>query len=183
MLTVHRLRVTLMDVEPSVWRVVRVPSAVTLSVLHAVVQIAMGWEDRHLHEWQVGDAAYGPLDAGADIDLVDETTVTLEAVAGPDASLRYVYDMGDWWEHMVEVVGVDPYDGTVVPLAVLDGARACPPEDCGGPAGYADLLAALDNPDDLDHDDVVTAYGDTIDPSVFDRETANRRLERLWRTQ
>lgn len=172
---------TLLDVSPPVWRVVRVPSALPLSVLHAVVQMAMGWEDRHLHEWEVGETAYGPIDSDSDDDLVDESTVVLADVAPADSSLRYVYDMGDWWEHLVEVESVSPYDGTVPPLAVVDGARACPPEDCGGPAGYADVLAALANPDDLDHEDVVATYGDFLDPDVFDRDLVNRRLERLWR--
>ena len=172
---------TLFDVTPPVWRLVRVPSAVPMSVLHVVMQLVMGWEDEHLHEWTVGDVAYGPIDDDADEDVVDESSVTLAEVAPADSSFRYVYDMGDWWEHMIEVVAVAPYDGSVVPLFVLDGARACPPEDCGGPGGYADVLAALANPDDLDHEDMVAAYGDFLDPDVFDREVVNRRLEPLWR--
>lgn len=152
-----------------------------LSTLHGIVQIAMGWEDRHLHEWQIGDDAYGPDDPDADEDLIDEATVTLAEVAPTEALLSYVYDMGDWWEHAVEVMGIDAFDGTERPVEVLDGARACPPEDCGGPSGYADLLAALDHPEDLDHDDAVVAYGDILDPEVFDRALANARLEALWR--
>jgi hypothetical protein len=175
------LRVTLLDVTPAVWRIVRMPSAIPLSVAHTALQVAMGWEDRHLHEWEVGEKSFGPPGDDTDADLVDETEVLVGDVAPPDSSLLYIYDFGDYWEHMVEVLAVEPYDGTVPPLAVLEGARACPPEDCGGPHGYADLLAALDNPDDLEHADMVTAYGDYLDPDVFDRELVNRRLEQLWR--
>ena len=176
-LSVHVLRVTLLDVSPPVWRLMRVPSAVPLSVLHAIVQVAMGWEDRHLHEWRVGDSYYGP-DEETD---VPDAGVTLAEVAPADSVLHYTYDLGDAWEHLVEVVAVEPYDGTVPPLAVLDGARAAPPEDCGGPHGYESLLAALDNPSDLDHDDAVRAFGDLLDPEAFDRGLINRRLEGFWR--
>lgn len=171
-LTVHELRVTLLDVSPPVWRLIRVPSLISLSILHAILQVAMGWEDRHLHEWRVGDDYF---------DDEEDEEIVLADVAPADSFLRYEYDMGDSWEHLVEVVAVHPYDGTVAPIAVLDGARAAPPEDCGGPRGYADLLAALQNPSDLDYEEFVTAYGDSLDPEAFDRGLINRRLEAFWR--
>jgi hypothetical protein len=178
-LTVHNLRVTLLDVSPPVWRLIRVPSAVPLSVLHPILQVAMGWEDRHLHEWRIGDEYYGPDPEDDDMD--DEASVTLAEVAPADSVLHYEYDLGDGWEHLVEVVSIEPYDATVPPLAVVDGARAAPPEDCGGPSGYEHLLAALANPSDLDHEDAVAAFGDSIDPEAFDRGLINRRLEGFWR--
>lgn len=171
-LTVHQLRVTLLDVSPPVWRLLRVPSVVPLSVLHSILQVAMGWEDRHLHEWRVGDEYF---------DDEEDADVVLADVAPADAVLHYTYDMGDSWEHLVEVVSVTPYDPAAPPVAVLDGARAAPPEDCGGPSGYTDLIAALENPSDLDHRDFVAAFGDILDPESFDRGLINRRLEAFWR--
>ena len=178
----HILKVTLLDVSPPIWRQVRVPSAVPLSVLHGILQVAMGWEDLHLHEWRIGDSYYGPdSDDVADEDLVDEASVLLGDVAPADSVLHYSYDMGDGWEHVVEVLAVESYDGRVPPVAFLDGARAAPPEDSGGPVGYEHLLDALQNPSDLDHEDVVVAYGDSLDPELFDRGLVNRRLEAFWR--
>jgi hypothetical protein len=179
---VHILRVTLLDVSPPVWRLLRVPSAITLGGLHSVLQVAMGWEDRHLHEWRVGEEAYGSTeeeDWGE--ELGDESTVALADVAAPDSVLEYDYDFGDGWEHLVEVVSVDDYDGGVEPVAVLDGARAAPPEDSGGPSGYEHLLDALADTDDDEHDEVVELFGDWFDPEEFDAATVNRRLEPLWR--
>ena len=181
-LTVHVLRVTLLDVSPPVWRLLRVPSAVTLSALHAVLQISFGWEDRHLHEWRVGGVTYGTAgeeDWGE--DFADETAAVLGVVAPDDAVLHYDYDMGDGWEHLVEVVEVVPFDATTPPLAVLDGARSAPPEDSGGPLGYEHLLDALADPADEEHDDAVEWLGDSFDPEAFDRLAINRRLEPLWR--
>lgn len=172
-LTVHNLRVTLLDVQPPVWRLIRVPSAVPLSALHSILQVAVGWQDYHLHEWQIGDEYYD--------DESGEDEVILGEVAPADSSFRYTYDLGDGWEHLVEVVSIDPYDGTVPPVAVLDGARAAPPEDSGGPHGYEALLAALANPEDLDHDEFVAAYGDSLDTEAFDPTRINRQLETFWR--
>lgn len=162
------------------WRLLRVPSAIPLSVLHAILQVALGWEDCHLHEWRIGDTYYGP-DFGEDEDVQDETAVMLADVAPADSVLHYAYDLGDGWEHLVEVLAVEPYDATVAPVAVLDGARAVPPEDCGGPTGYEHLLDALADPEDLDHEDAVLNYGDSLDPEFFDPALVNRRLEGLWR--
>ncbi len=182
-LTVHELRVTLLDVIPTVWRHLRVPSAVPLSTLHTIVQMAFGWEDRHLHEWRVGDVTYGFSDEDSwGEDLADESSALLAEVAPLDTVLRYDYDFGDGWEHLVEVTAVAPYGASVAPVACLAGAGACPPEDCGGPTGYEHLLDALRDSDDAEHVEVVEWLGDHFDPDELDLAAVNRRLERLWRT-
>ena len=182
-LTVHELRVTLLDITPPVWRQIRVPSALPLSTVHAIIQIAFGWEDRHLHEWRVGDVTYGLSDEDSwGEELRDESTALLAEVAPLDSVLRYDYDFGDGWEHLVEVTAVEPYEGRFAPVACLAGARATPPEDSGGPFGYEHLLDALRDPDDAEHDDVVAWLGDHFDPAEFDLASVNHRLEQLWRT-
>jgi hypothetical protein len=45
--SVHQLKVTLAQVRPPVWRRIQVASDVTLARLHRVLQVAMGWENRH----------------------------------------------------------------------------------------------------------------------------------------
>ena len=181
-LTVHRFRVTLLDVTPPVWRELRAPSVVGLHLLHAVVQIAMGWEDRHLHEWSIGDRLYVASDEEDWGErALDESGVTLAEVGPPDSAFAYLYDMGAGWEHLVEVLAVTPYDATVIPLACLDGARACPPEDIGGPSGYEHLLDALGDTADAEHEEMVERYGDHFSPDDFDISRVNERLEELWR--
>lgn len=183
-LTVHHLKVTLLDISPPVWRLVRVPSAITLAALHRVLQVAIGWEDRHLHEWRIGDDTYASgeeADWGDQQETRDEAEAVLGEVAGSDSSMRYDYDFGDGWEHLVEVVGVEGYDGHVTPVALLDGARSAPPEDCGGPSGYEHLLDALHDPDDEEHEEAVEVFGDWFDPEAFDAGAINQMLEELWR--
>lgn len=181
-LSVHVLRVTLLDVSPLVWRLLRVPSAVTLSALHAVLQVAMGWDNRHLHQWLVGDEIYASADEEDwGEDLADEATAVLGEIATVDSVFQYDYDLGDGWEHVVEVVAVENYDGTVPPVAVLDGARSAPPEDSGGPAGYEHLLDALNDPADEDHEELVALIGDGFDANRFNIAEVNRQLEAFWR--
>jgi hypothetical protein len=55
---VLQLRIELEGVRPPVWRVVQVPESIPLDRLHEVFQIAMGWEDSHLHEFIIGKARY-----------------------------------------------------------------------------------------------------------------------------
>ena len=106
----------------------------------------------------------------------------LGEIAGVDSVFRYDYDLGDGWEHLVEVVAIEVYDGTVPPVAVLDGARSAPPEDSGGPEGYAHLVDALGDPADEDHDELVALVGDAFDADRFNRVEVNRQLEAFWRT-
>lgn len=56
-------------------------------------------------------------------------------------SIMWEYDFGDSWEHEVKLSSVADYkDGEPHMVEWVKGAGACPPEDCGGVWGYADLL-------------------------------------------
>lgn len=140
-----RLRVTMREVEPRVVRVVDVPGTVTLPELHDILQVAIGWTDSHLHLFETADGRrYGTPDLDWGDDIRDEAAATLRDVA---PGFTYEYDFGDGWEHDVELLGRGgPQPGCV------DGEGACPPEDCGGPHGYAELLEALAGPAHPDHD-------------------------------
>lgn len=78
------LRVTLRDIEPPVWRRVRVPAAYTLAGLHHVVQPSFGWTDSHLHAFEVGDVRFGTVDVDDDTLVVDERCAPLVVQAMPE---------------------------------------------------------------------------------------------------
>jgi Plasmid pRiA4b ORF-3-like protein len=161
-----RLRVTLREVQPRVIRVIDVPASVTLGELHQVLQIAVGWTDSHLHQFLVGDTRYSAPYPGSDFedsDDLDETGVPLREL--PDR-LVYLYDFGDGWEHDVEVLGAGG-DAS----GCVDGEGACPPEDCGGPHGYAELLVTLADRTDPHHQKMTGWVGDRLHP--FDRDTTD----------
>jgi hypothetical protein len=176
---IFQLRVTLEDVAPPIWRRVLVPAGYTLDRVHRVIQYAMGWQDSHLHSFEVDGEQYGEPDPDGDLALLDEMDYRLDDVAGPGTRLRYTYDFGDWWEHEVLVEDLLPADPLVRYPVCVAGERACPPEDVGGPEGYADFLAALADPDHPRHAVMSEWIGRPYDPLAFDADRATTLLRRL----
>jgi hypothetical protein len=179
---IYQLKVTLEHVKPLVWRRLLVPSNIPLHKLHAVLQEAMGWTDSHLHAFSFRDRRIGDIsieDGFEEQEVEDERKVRLDELVGPDQVLLYEYDFGDGWLHQVCVEKrLEPDPRLTYPLCV-GGARACPPEDCGGPPGYERLLAALKNPSHEEHGQLVTWSGGAFDPEGFDSNRVNAALRAL----
>ena len=158
-----RLRVTLVEVEPAVVRILDVPAGVLLSELHDLLQAALGWTDSHLHQFVADGIPYGRPDIDGPEDERDEAGVTLRTL--PDR-FRYLYDFGDGWEHEVEVLG----PGGDQP-GVIAGQGACPPEDVGGPYGYAEFREAWADPANPEHERMRTWAGSWS--GEFDQDAAD----------
>jgi len=171
--------------EPPITRQLLVPTSAHLGWLHAVLQVAMGWEDEHLHSFRAGKIRMGaPTQHPGEFtggSTVDENTVTLaECLASGAKQLEYQYDFGDSWRHRLTLKratkAMVPTEKRAVCLA---GERACPPEDSGGPGGYQMLVAALQDPKHPEHEDRREWIGRPFDPEFFSVEKANRFLARL----
>jgi len=134
------------EVEPPVVRVLDVPSGVMLHELHDLLQVAIGWTDSHLHRFVAGEVRYGMPDIDGFNEFDDERPETGVPLRSLPVLFTYVYDFGDDWHHDIEVIGA----GGDRP-GLVAGEGACPPEDVGGPHGYADFLRALANPRDPEH--------------------------------
>ncbi|MBL8776863.1 MAG: plasmid pRiA4b ORF-3 family protein [Acidimicrobiales bacterium] len=173
---VFQLKVTLLGIKPPVWRRVLVDGASTLDQVHEVIQAAFGWWNYHLHEFEVGDDRYGVPDEDYNPEYdfgpptIDEGLVRLDSVAGEGSKFDYAYDFGDDWRHRIVVEKVLPADGgaPVTVPACVDGRRACPPEDCGGPWGYEELLAILADPSHPEHTERLEWLGRPFDPDAFE---------------
>ncbi len=176
----YTLKIQLRDIRPPVWRRLRVAGSLTLGDLHLVIQTAFGWDHSHLHSFYVGDHEYSVLDVMAGMDARDEDAFTLDTVLGARVKkFRYVYDFGDDWEHLITVEKREPPAEAAVEAVCLKGKRACPPEDCGGPWGYGDLLAALKKPESEEDRELVDWVGEEFDPEAFDLDETNERLANL----
>jgi hypothetical protein len=176
---IFHLRIVLADVEPPVWRRVAVPGGYTLDRLHRVIQHAMGWQDCHLHCFEVDGVQYGIPDPDGEPELVDEMDARLDTVVAKGGTLAYVYDFGDWWHHDVLVEDVVTVDAADRYPAVTDGARQCPPEDVGGPPGHAEFLAAIADPAHPRHTEMRDWIGRDFDPLEFHPERASVLARRL----
>ena len=176
-----RLKVTLNDVEPKVVRRIEVPADIKLDRLHLTLQAALGWTNSHLFEIRARDVGWGqpspdwpdgPLDARKAklIDVLED--------AGTK-TLRYLYDFGDGWEHSIKVERlIDPEPGVLYPRLIEVSGR-CPPEDCGGPWGYAELLEAIKDPTHERHAELTEWIGDDFDPDADEVEWLTTEVESL----
>jgi len=177
--TIYQLKVTLVDSKPPIWRRILVPDSVTLSQLHAILQIVMGWTDSHLHMFTINGQIYGDPedDETGDLGTKNEVRYRLnQFVSGEGFKFRYEYDFGDGWLHTLLVEKILPAEkGVRYPLCI-DGKRACPPEDVGGVWGYDDVLQALANPHHPEHDRYLEWVGGKFDPERFDLDEVNDGL-------
>jgi hypothetical protein len=180
---VHQLKITLSGVSrPPVWRRVLVPADVTLGDLHEVIQVAMGWDDYHMHLFSVGGQEYGSPDPELG-HASDRKVLLSQVLSGPGDRLGYTYDFGDDWEHDIvleetrSAVPEETYPSCVA------GKGACPPEDCGGAWGYAGLKEILADPVHEDHQDMLEWLGldagKDFDPKKFSVTDVNARLSPL----
>jgi hypothetical protein len=170
---VLQMRITLRYVDdPPVWRQILIPAAYPLSRVHRVIQAAMGWEDCHLHAFQIGKTTYGP-DPEEELGYADETKARLADVARVRTRIGYEYDFGDGWEHeLVVEARTIAEDGQTYP-ACLAGEGACPPEDSGGIYGFAELKELLAGPDSEERDEMLEWVDEDYDPAHFDLAAAN----------
>jgi len=172
--TVYQLRIALKDVRPPIWRRVQVKDC-SLGKLHQVIQTAMGWTDSHLHSFEVGRERFGEPDP--ELEQSSELRMSLgRIVEAGFTKFSYVYDFGDNWGHTIAVEKTLEAEAGVRYPRCLAGKRACPPEDCGGPWGYGDLLKAIQDPKHSEHEEMMEWAGGTFDPEQFDIETVNQKL-------
>src|SRR6266508_1904934 len=142
--TIVRLKIALDDVKPAVLRRIEVPLAIRLDRLHLAIQAAMGWTNSHLYEIRAGDVG--------------------------TKTMRYLYDFGDGWEHTIRVERlIDPEPGVIYPR-LIEASGRCPPEDVGGPWGYAEFLEAMYDSNHERHAEFAEWIGEDFDPNAVDAD-------------
>ncbi len=178
----YQLKITLSGSEPAIWRRIVVDSGGSLYELHDVIQAAMGWTNSHLHLFKLKKVYYHEPweDDGLDEDFLDENEYSLNQVlTRPKTKMIYEYDFGDSWEHEVLVEKILEKDPKMKTPVCLEGAMACPPEDCGGLSGYYDYLAAIKNPKHPQHKEILEWMGKKFDPEKFELKIINKTLKRF----
>lgn len=173
-----QIKLTLKHTKPPIWRRIVVAPEIRLDRLHDVLQIAMGWTNSHLYQFETPDGYFS--DPSFEVEETQSSRkATLKSVlGGPRSSIRYEYDFGDGWDHQILLEKVVELDQPVLAFC-LGGARSGPPEDCGGPWGYANLLTNLKDPKSPEHDSIIEWAGPEFDSEAFDIEAINKQLGRL----
>jgi len=179
---IARLKITLDHVKPPVVRRVEVPADIRLDDLHLVIQIVMGWENYHLYEFRTRGGRWSLIDpdfADADVRSASKATLAELLKQGGAKGIKYTYDFGDGWEHTVKVEAVSPAAADATYPRLLDAKGACPPEDVGGPWGYAEYLEAIADPDHERHEEFIEWRGPRFDPTRVNEAAVRKQLERL----
>jgi hypothetical protein len=182
--TIARLKITLDDVKPAVLRRIEVPFDIRLDRLHLAIQAAIGWTNSHLYEIRAGDVGWStpiPEVDGAG-DFLDARKARLGDVLEDvgTKTLRYVYGFGDGWEHTVKIERLlDPEPGALYPR-LIEASGRCPPEDVGGPWGYAEFLEAMNDPKHERHAEFAGWIDeDGFDPTAVDADQLAQHVAAL----
>lgn len=180
---VYQFKITLKHIHPPIWRRLQTPD-VTLSELHMQIQVAFDWWDDHMHQFQINGERYGepqPDPFWFEDRIIDESSVRLSDLipkSGRRSKWIYEYDFGDRWRHEIVFEGFAERNPKAKYPRCIDGARAAPPEDCGGPWGYGQLLEVLSDPHHPEHANMLEWSG-PLEPDQFDADAITRKLRRV----
>lgn len=177
---VFQIKMSLNGIDPPIWRRIQTKDCL-LTELHDLIQVTMGWEFDHLYRFDIGGVEYADLEMMNDGEVEDAGDARLSEVLPPEnrrPRFEYEYDFGDGWIHQLIVEErFPPEQGMKYPVCIA-GQRACPPEDCGGPWSYMDLVEVMSDPEARKDDERMEWLGD-FDPEQFDVKAVNKKWRRI----
>lgn len=174
----YLFKISLLGITPEIWRRFVVPADISLDRFHDVIQIVMGWNDTHIHDFVIGQKRYTNFAERRDDGLEEECYRLGTLIKRKGRTISYVYDLGDNWKHelVLEDSNVGPPPREEPDVYCLDGAHACPPDDVGGVWGFEDFCRAVSDPKHEDHERLVEWYGGSFDRTAFNRHRINMEL-------
>lgn len=184
---IYALRIELKEIKPVIWRRFIVPSDIILDRLHDIIQIVMGFNDSHLHEFNIGGIKYteepDPEYMEEDDEILEEGLFALnKLVKLKDTEFEYLYDFGDNWSHSVILERTNyKLKQHEMPVMCLAGKRACPPDDVGGVGGYENFCSIMTDKSHPEYKEYKTWFGSAYDPEFLDIDFINNQLLRYMR--
>lgn len=188
------LRIKLNDAPVKIWREFKVPSNLSLEALALLLESVMGWESSHLHQFRKKDTYYkspGDIEYIEDLGFpkrfleYDANDFHLGNVFQEKGDrILFEYDFGDSWEHDVWLKGIRDYGPEETPRFVLvKGEGECPPEDCGGVWGYANLLEIQSKKRKTKEEKEMLEWyyiDKDFNPNEYDLEDETEYMESVW---
>lgn len=180
---IYQIHISLEESNPKIWRRVLVQSNLSLADFHKVIQTTMGWTNSHLHQFIKNGNYYTRRYPGDDLweemENVDYQDMLIsDLLKKENEKIIYQYDFGDSWEHEIILEEIKPDDKKFKHPLCLAGKRNCPPEDCGGVWGYADMLDILKQPDHEEYESYIEWLGGEFDPEYFNKNEINEMLRK-----
>ena len=179
---VYQLNVSLQGIKPSIWRCLLVEESTTLTRLHKIIQIAMGWKNDHLYSFKHEKKRYErTINPHGGEDSTKRTSATLAKLDLQEKdSLLYTYDFGDNWEHLIRIEAIHSPNSSLTYPMCLAGKRACPPEDCGGIWEYERLLKILQDRNHPEYQERIGWLEEEFNPEAFEEDVVNKILHRTF---
>lgn len=175
---IYQFRIELNGIEPAIWRSVQLNDDTQLLDLHYAAQIAMGWYDSHLYDFQKDGKHYGDPDSLDDANIIDDSEVDIvDLFKNEKDSILYTYDFGDDWKHTITLEKIIDAKKPLEHMLCVGGKRNCPPEDCGGIAGYEEILEVMKTPEGKEYDELIEWLGEKFDPEFFDMQIINESFK------
>ena len=181
MARILQFKITLLEIQPPVWRRFEVTDDIMFYDLHLIIQQVMGWKNEHLYQFVfdknnfIGDPDM--LEEGGD-EVADDTETEVAAIMDTvESSIIYEYDFGNGWRHDVVLEKISVKKSSHHLPYCLEGANNCPPEDCGGPPGFYNLMNKLNNEKHPEHQNIREWLGKPYDPAHFNPAVVNRKLK------
>jgi Plasmid pRiA4b ORF-3-like protein len=181
-----QLKISLNHSKPLIWRQILITKETTFFELHHIIQIAMGWDNYHMFEFDLEGYRIGEIDEeeknngyGSD-QVSDCREVTLgDLITQQKEIINYLYDFGDNWRHEIKVERFLNIDNATLYPTCIGGQMNCPPEDCCGIHSFYNCIEVLKNKKHPDYKDIAEWFAKRYNPTKFDKEKVNRQLKKL----
>ena len=173
----YQIKITLIGSNPVIYRRILINPEICFPEFHDMIQDIMGWEDDHLHLFRKGKKYYRDSSDDGFGNTVDYWDIKImDVLIKIKDKMIYEYDFGDGWEHEIILEKIVEEE-EVFNIQCIEGAMNCPPEDCGGIAGFYNMLEIVKNPEEEEYEEILEWLGDDYDPEYFDLEKLNELLK------
>ena len=148
----------------------------------------MGWAGTHLYEFRprLRDSGWGvPVEDDGSGWFVDDPRDASKTTLGQMLadtgvqSFKYIYDFGDDWRHTVKVERIVGAELWLTYPRLVTAKGRCPPEDIGGPWGYADYVQAIADPHHPRHIEMTEWPGPAYVPGEVDARAIEKAVAEL----
>lgn len=181
-----QIKISIEHSNPVIWREILLQKDTSFFELHHIIQIAMGWHNYHLFEfnlegYRIGEIIEDDITAGFGSDqLLDAKEVKLaDVISDTKEYVNYLYDFGDNWRHKIKVEKFLDRDDALQYPVCMNGQMNCPPEDCGGTASFYYYLDILNNKKHPEYKQIKEWFPKKYDAITFDKEKTNKQLGKL----
>ncbi len=177
MLNIYTIKIALRGVSPMIWRRLRISGCTSLAQFHHVIQIAMGWDDDHLHKFRIYGKEYGIHYPGGAFYSDDPNDVRIDDYEfEPEDRFIYTYNYFHNLVHDIRVESMVHFDESDWVPDCIGGNRLTDRDSWSPPELPFD---SVDSVEDLSVSKLIerlTFINENCKPPVFSRHAVNQRL-------